>query len=55
MYTLLYLALYYTALYLVQRRRLCCSFVTKELLSFYDDESARTVGVLDVAEYRERF
>ena len=40
-----------TAVYLVQRRS--CqyrSFVTTELASLQDEESARTLGVLDVVE-----
>ena len=33
---------------------LCRSFVTTELVSLGDEESARTLGVLDVDEYIEK-
>ena len=45
------MALYYVytvAVYLVQRSCLCRSFVTTELVSLLDEESARILGVWDV-------
>ena len=41
---------YTTAVYLVQLSCLCRSFVTTEVVSLLDEESARTLGVLDVDE-----
>ena len=34
---------------------ICRGFVTAELVPRYEDESARTMGVLDVDGYKERF
>ena len=39
---------YYAAVCLVQRSCMYRSFVATELVSLWDEESARTLGVLDV-------
>ena len=41
---------YYAAVCLVQRSCMYRSFVATELVSLWDEESARTLGVLDVDE-----
>ena len=38
------------AVYLVRRSCLCGSFVTTELISLWDEESARALGVLNADE-----